>query len=228
MKKLTLILLTLLALTLTACGASDSAEAAPVQQATTAPEMESNPVNPTAAAPDPLIPTSAAIITLNTDYTDAASVSEQLLAGTFLLEGTDQAVGDEQAAALLPLWTSLRDASQNTVATQEQIDAIIAQIESAMAPDQIAAITLMQITRESMMTSLQPLGLSMGGPGQGGGMGTPPAGGPGGNGNGGMPPAGIEPTEMGTPQVGQPGGRNFLPPQLIEALIQLLQGKIAS
>ena len=238
MKKLTIIILTLFALILTACAATDSAAAATVIAATAAPQMDSVNAAPTNSAPS---------TTLTTNDANAPSVLEQLLAGTFLLEGTDNAVTAEQAAVLVPLWTSLKETMQNTSATQEQITAIIEQIQSAMTPEQLTAITSMQITRESIRTTLQQLGITMGG-GNGtnpnGGTppeGTPPAGGPGGGGNGGgTPPQGTpsaggpggggDPSQMATPQAGQSpqGGMNFVPPELIDALLQFLQAKISS
>ena len=41
---------------------------------------------------------------IDTSYSDALGVSDQLALGTLLLEGTGQAITPEQAAALLPLW----------------------------------------------------------------------------------------------------------------------------
>jgi hypothetical protein len=158
-------------------------------------------------------------------------VGEQLLTGTFMLADTNLSLTGEQKTQLVTLWTSLKDATQNS-ATQEQIDAILQQIEQAMTPEQLQAIANFKITRQSMMTVLQDKGVTMGGP-QGGGNGgpngsggrtppngTPPAGGPGG-GNG------TPPQMDGTPGAGNTskGSGGFLPPELIDALIQFLQSK---
>lgn len=44
---------------------------------------------------------------LSTDFTDAATVEQQLLAGTLQLEGSENAITEEQATQLLTLWQSL-------------------------------------------------------------------------------------------------------------------------
>ncbi len=224
MKRL-LIALTLSTLILTACGATATEQPASVQEATAIAQIVSTQLAQTASAPMETIPTQVAVTTastLNTDYTDAVSVAEQLLAGTFLLVDTNLSPTGEQTAQLIQLWTSLKDAVQNSTA-QEQTDALVQQIESAMTAEQVKAIADFKVTRESMMAVLQDKGVTMGGPqqnGRGAGappQGTPPAGGPG---EGGTPP------EMsGTPGAGNPPTErgNFIQPELIEALIQFLQ-----
>ena len=232
MKRL-FITLTLLALFLTACGAAATEQPASVQEATAVAQIVSTQLAqqavsvPTKAAPTQ---TGAATSALNTDYTDAVSVGEQLLTGMFMLADTNLSLTGEQTAQLIPLWTSLKEAVQNSAA-QEQTDAILQQIESTLTAEQVKAIADFKITRQSMMSVLQDKGVTMDGPqgngnggpsGSGGGTppdGTPPAGGPG-NGNG------TPPQMDGTPQAGNPpqGRGNFLPPELIDALIQFLQG----
>jgi hypothetical protein len=225
MKRL-LIALTLSTLILTACGATATEQPASVQEATAIAQIISTQLAQTASvAPTEIVPTQTAATTasaLNTDYTDAVSVAEQLLAGTFLLVDTNLSPTGEQTAQLIQLWTSLKDAVQNSAA-QEQTDALVQQIESAMTADQVKAIADFKVTRESMMAVLQDKGVTMGGPQQNGrGAGAPPEGTPpeGGPGEGGTPP------EMsGTPGAGNPPTErgNFIQPELIEALIQFLQ-----
>ena len=109
--------------------------------------------------------------------------------------------------------------------TQAQIDTIIKDILAAMTPEQVKAISEMQITREIAQTIMTEKGISMGGPGQGGEMpgangqppeGTPPAGGQ--NGGAGAPPS--------DGQNGQQPGGGMIPSELINALIELLQTKL--
>lgn len=225
--------LTLLALFLTACGAAATEQPASVQEATAVAQIVSTQLAQQAvSAPMEAAPAQASAITsaLNADYTDAVSVGEQLLTGTFMLADTNLSLTGEQKTQLITLWTSLKDATQNS-ATQEQTDAILQQIEQVMTPEQLQAIADFKITRQSMMTVLQDKGVTMGGPqgngganGTGGGTppdGTPPAGGPGdGNGNG------TPPQMDGTPMTGNPptDRGNFIRPELIDALIQFLQG----
>ncbi|MBI3174504.1 MAG: hypothetical protein HYZ25_12335 [Chloroflexi bacterium] len=226
------ITLTLLTLLLTACGAAAPTEqAVSAQDATAIAQLVSTQLaQQTESAPTQASPTQAGTTSsaLSTDYTDAVSVAEQLLTGTFMLADTNLSLTGEETAQLIPLWMSLKKAVQNSTA-QEQTDAILQQIESTLTAEQVKAIADFKITRQSMMSVLQDKGVTMGGPqgnggpnGQGAGTppdGTPPAGGTGdGNGN--------PPQMNGTPQAGNPpqGRGGFLPPELIDALIQFLQG----
>jgi hypothetical protein len=231
MKKL-LIVLTLLTLLLTACGATPTEQPASVQQATAVARIVSTQLAQTPAAPvqtqpqpqEQALQPAALTSALNADYTDAVSVPEQLLTGTFMLADTNLSLTGEQTTQLITLWTSLKDATQNSAA-QEQVDTILQGIETTMTVDQVKAIADLKITRDSMMAILLDQGVTTDGPqgngnGPGGGTppdGTPPAGGPG---EGGTPPQ-----MNGTPQAGNPpaGRGNFIQPELIDALIQFLQ-----
>jgi len=233
MKKL-LIVLTLITLLLTACGATPTEQPASVQQATAVAQIVSTQLAQTPAAPtaqaqpqpqEQALQPAALTSALNTDYTDAVSVPEQLLTGTFMLAGTNLSLTGEQTAHLIELWTGLKEATQNSAA-QEQLDTLVQQIESALTAEQVKAIADLKITRDSMMAILQDQGVAMSGPqgnGNGPGDGTPPDGTPqaGGPGEGGTPPG-----MNGTPQAGNPpaGRGNFIQPELIDALIQFLQG----
>jgi hypothetical protein len=182
---------------------------------------------------------------LSTDYENALPVASQLLMGILKLEGTGLAVTAEQASTLLPLWTQYETLNRNimpgsgqtasgadTTDAQAQIDAIVAQIQAAMTADQIRAIAGMRLTPESAQTILSDLGITLGGPGQNAGGQQPPAM-PGANGqqppaapggNGQQPPSGgQQPQGNGAPGVGGPG--DMLPPGVVGALIQLLQGR---
>jgi hypothetical protein len=193
---------------------------------------------------------------LNTTYENAVSVEMQLLLGIFKLEGTKNAVTKEQANLLLPLWTNFKTLSQSLIPARSEpgqgqpnstpqaptvdpeiqikIEALGKQILAALTPEQIQAISELKITQETANFILQEKGITLGRPqanGSGNGgqppQGIPPAGGPGG---GGQPPVdGQQPGagQMSTPPAGSaPGGTGFLPTELIEALIQLLQSKI--
>jgi hypothetical protein len=133
-------------------------------------------------------------VSLDASYPNALSVGGQLALGTFQLEGTENAVTPEQAAALLPLWQSL----QGGVMAQAEVDAVLKQIEGTMTQEQLGAIAAMQLTQEDLRTWMQEQGLGTT-PGEGmppgGGMppsgGTPPS--------GGMPPSGGAPSGGGMP-----------------------------
>lgn len=132
----------------------------------------------------------------------------KLLLGTFSLEGSDQAVSTEQAAQLLPLWKAMKSLSSSDTTSQDEINALIKQIEESMTKEQMTAIDAMNLDNQSMMDIMQGLGITMG-PGNlngtpasaeqaatlqalrqsgGGEGGFIPGGGPGGGGGGGFNP----------------------------------------
>lgn len=198
---------------------------------------------------------SASEVSLNTTYTNAVSIELQLLLGTIKLQGTELAITEEQASMLLPLWNNYKSLSQSmtpaqgtpgqgqdtataqpqatSTETQQQIDAILTQIQAAMTPAQITAIAEMKITQETAMTMMQDQGITMGGaqPGNGNnadGSNQPPQGMPPAGGN--QPPQGTPPAGSGAgapPGGGQPGG-GMVPPELIDTVIQSLGGNAAS
>ena len=216
MKKI--MILMVLMLTLTACGAASNG----TQQAAPGPQDVSLPIQ------------------------------EQILIGTFKLEGTPQAVTAQQAAQLIPLWQVYKDLSSSDTAAQEEIDGLVQQIQDTMTPEQMQAIQNMNLTRQDIFTVMQDQGITQGrGQGNGnrsnsqnsnGGGFAPPEGGPpggfgGGEGPGGFPGGGngqgggsFTPEQMATAQAAraQGGGFNRIPTGLIDALVQFLQKKAGS
>lgn len=192
---------------------------------------------------------------MTTDYANAVPIETQLLVGTFKLEGTGQAVNAKQASDLAAYWQVLKELSTSGSAAQEEIDATVSAIESAMTPEQLKAIASMQITRQDMFTILRE---------QGGGFGTgtqnnqstgsqgtgsqrnsngnqrnfnfgPPGGFEGGG--GGFPPGGGSSTQQtnsnrSSNNSQSTNGSNFtstrVPSALLDAVIKLLQEKVKS
>ncbi len=131
--------------------------------------------------------------------------------------------------------------------TQTQTSTLTQQILAAMTSEQITAIAEMKITQETAMTIMQEQGITMGGPQPDDGnstqppQGAPPAGGPqpppgappGGSQQPpeGTPPAGGSQLPQGAPPAGAPGGNDgrvrtgsgMIPPEMIDALLQLLE-----
>jgi hypothetical protein len=140
------------------------------------------------------------------------------------------AVNSTQAESLLPLLKFLKDLSTNNTVTQQQIDSLVEQALAILSAEQIQAIANIQITPERMMTVLQEQGIAPGSPSQASGnpplqsglpQGTPPAGGPG------ERSPSLE--QLDTPPtrgMGPPLGA--ISPQLIDALIQLMESKTTS
>ncbi len=217
MKKNLITTLTLLVLTLAACGTSNNAD----------PASQNNP------------------------STGELPATTRLVIGTLKLDETEYAVTAEQAAELLPLWQVYQSLSASDTAAQEEIDALIEQIEETMTPEQDQAIAEMQLTQEDMFGIMQEQGITFGdrpeaggggpqGGGDGGGFAppggggfTPPQGGaPGGGGFPGGGGQGLSPDQIATAQAGREaggGGRfNGVPAPLIEVLIQSLKDKAGS
>ena len=88
---------------------------------------------------------------LDASYPDALNVRSQMVLGTIRLEETGNAVTPEQAQALLPLWKAL----QGNVSAQQEVAAVLKQIEGAMTSEQMEAIAAMQLTQEDLRTWMQ-------------------------------------------------------------------------
>lgn len=213
MKKITLPVLTILILSLTACGVSNT------------PQSASGQPN---ASTDLELP-----------------LASKLIIGSFRLEDTDLAITSEQAVELLPLWSVYQDLSVSDTAAQEEIDALVEQIQETMTPEQMTAINEMNLTQQDVFTVMQEQGVQFGAnlqgdgnqnngdgfPGNGQGFpggGPPGGGGPGGGFEGGQ---GLSPQQIATAQAlraeNGDGGFRFAgaPAPLIEALIELLKEK---
>jgi hypothetical protein len=226
MKKFTFTILTILIMTLTACGSPATNQANPASGNQNGPAAGELPV------------------------------TTRLILGTFKLEETANAVTAEQAVELLPLWQTMLVLSESDTAAAQETEALVTQIQETMTAGQTQAITDMNLTREDMMSIMQEQGLAMGGApagGQsnnpqggnpnGGGFGSDefpsgappqggfPGGGPGGGGpgDGGGQGSGLTPDQIATAQAArQQGGGNMIPSPLINALIEFLGQKAGS
>jgi hypothetical protein len=208
MKKLTFSIFTILILALTACSGGTSNNA-----------QQFSPGQSTNASPAEL------------------PLASKLVIGSFKLEGTDNAITAEQAAQLLPLWQVYDQLSTSDTAAQEEVTALVEQIQETMTPDQMTAINAMNLTPQDIFTLMQDQGIQFGGNRQqnsqgsgnqsnggnfqrpeGGGQffaGPGGAGAPGGNGGssrfGGGQGQGLSPEQIATAQArrSQNGGGNF-------------------
>jgi hypothetical protein len=140
-------------------------------------------------------------------------LAEELMIGTFKLEGTPNAVTAQEAAQLITLWQVYKDLTSSSSAAQQEIDSLAQQIQGAMTPAQVQAITAMKLTRRDIFQTMTDLGIApQGGPradgtprpggGQGGGGNFQPGGGNGVPGGGNGAPGGGN---------GAPGGGNGAP-----------------
>jgi hypothetical protein len=132
----------------------------------------------------------------------------KLLVGTLKLDGTDQEVDADEAAKLLPLWQMYKSLNASDTAAQEEIDAVIKQIQDTMTSDQLNAIDAMQLTPQDAMTVMQDLGLAMA-PGGNGTSATPDFSSMPQDFQGGQPPSGSQSGNApsgGVPSGGAPSG----------------------
>ncbi len=244
MKKIGLTILIVLILALSACGSSPSANATQIPAATQAStEVQSTAsTSPTTSNDNELSMEYQLLFgTFKLEGTNQAVTADQ--AATLLplwqqIQSLGPSMGPGQGNP--PQGQSAATPTPQTANSdsQTQIDALVKQIQAAMTADQIQAIAALKLTRASAMTIMQDQGISMSGSsGQAGNgqtpNGTPPAG------NGQQPPQGASSTgngqaPNGTPPAGNgqpnsPAGSGkqggFFPPEVINALIQLLQKK---
>jgi hypothetical protein len=179
--------------------------------------------------------------TLTTSYPGALNASSQLMLGTLRLEGTENAVTPEQAAALLPVAQALQG---RVLQSDAERDAALAYVEAHLTPAQLAAIVGMHLTQDELAAWTRDNDRGAGtGPGQGGAgvrgtPGAPAASGGAFPGGRGTPPAmGTRQAQFGrgTPQAGGAvrgtssgaatgSGQDTI---LLNALIRLLAQKAA-
>ena len=96
---------------------------------------------------------------LDASYSGALDVDGQLALGTIRLEETENGVTPQQATALLPLWQAILG---ETLQGEAETSAVLKQIEGHLVPDQLAAITAMQLTQDDLLAWVQIQGLSLG------------------------------------------------------------------
>lgn len=164
-------------------------------------------------------------------------IETQLAVGTLKLAVTGQDLTAEQAQELVLLWLAYKQLGESDTAAQAEVDGLIAQIQETMTPDQIQAITEMQLTQQDVFTAMQgatvasddSAGSTVSLPSSGG----MPAGGP--PSDGGAPPDGEMPPDMGsgtttssTDESQSTLSVTTVPAPLVEAVIQSLQQRIAA
>ncbi len=151
MKQFVLVSLTILTMTLAACGGTTiAAPAVPAAQ----------PAAPSSSVNDPT-PTPLSAAYLSTTYPDATSLRNQLALGTLKLEGTANAVTAEQAKALLPLWQAIVALSGTTTTAEAELTAVQNQIVEGLLPAQLQAIGALQLTTAQLNAFYAEKGIVM-------------------------------------------------------------------
>jgi hypothetical protein len=101
------------------------------------------------------------------------SIETQLILGTMKLDGTDLEVTADQASELLTLWKAFKSLSTSDTAAEEELDAVINQIQKTMTAEQLDAIQAMDLEQGDMASLMEELGILPEGGfmgGQGGGL----------------------------------------------------------
>ncbi len=79
----------------------------------------------------------------------------KLALGTIKLEGSPQAVDAAEASKLLPLWQLMAQLNGSSSTAPQEVTAVMDQIQAAMDPAQVKAISSMQLTAADVFTSFQ-------------------------------------------------------------------------
>lgn len=97
----------------------------------------------------------SAAVTLTENYANSISVEQQLIVGTFKLEGTDLAIDSQTASQLLPLWSLLKELKSSGSAADQEISAVEEQIQGTMTAEQVKAIRDMKLTQADIAAIFQ-------------------------------------------------------------------------
>jgi hypothetical protein len=171
-----------------------------------------------------------------TQTSDQLPAETQLAAGMLKLETTENKITAEQASDLLVYWQIYRQLSQSDTAAQEEVDALIAQIQAALTPAQLQAIQNMKLSQQDVSAITQgSTTAALSSSSQKNSSATAPNG-------GGFPPAGGIPGDFSGTGSAVSGGQtqstrassnlkspaSVVPSALVEMVIQSLQQKIAA
>jgi hypothetical protein len=181
---------------------------------------------------------------LRVDFAESAlPPASQLVLGTLMLEDTEYTVDPELAPYLVPYWKLYRSLLESDTTAQEELDALINEVQEVMDADQVNYIASLELTQEDLMTylnesgimeNMQPEGAEEGeGPGfmrpDGMPEGMRPGGGQGGQGGmEGMDPEMMATMEAKREEMGGKGMQSRMLVPLIDALVDLLEGKAGS
>lgn len=106
-------------------------------------------------------PTSAVAATIDITFADAANLRSQLAYGLLKVDGSANAVTQEQARTLLPLWQAMLTLSGDDTTASEELTAVQDQIIQALTLDQMQAVVAMKITNAELNTYYAQFGVSL-------------------------------------------------------------------
>ncbi|MBT3315586.1 MAG: hypothetical protein HN390_13340 [Anaerolineae bacterium] len=209
-RSISILILTTLAFLLIGCGASPASEPAPVSPADPAAELSSADAPAVDAEPAEI----AEIPALAMDYEGALTQRLLLSLGTLELANTDALINAEQASQMIFLWQALNNMTQSGNSAEEEVAALLNQIEGLLTPEQITAINAMQLTQEDIQAWGEANRTNTGtgeGAGQGQGSGS------------GMSPEARATRQAEGGKTGDSSGENGLSAVMTKALIEYLQ-----
>jgi len=224
-RSIPLFLLITLALILSACGQALAQASAPEQAA--APQAEANETevpqaaDPQSAAPDisaaseTAVPAAVERPLLDTGYENALTPRLLLSFGALKLAETATPINAEQAPQLLMLWQALTNLTNSGTSAEEEVTALLTQIEATLTPEQIAAINAMKLTQAEMQTWSQANGIAMG-TGTGGSQGQ-------GGGGSGLSAEARATRQAENGKTGTAGNENGISAAITQALLAYLQ-----
>lgn len=200
-----LIVIIALVLLLAACGTSPTQAPVAVSQPESAPQPPAESAAPTAAP--------AERPTLDTTYENALAPRLLLSFGTLKLAETATPVTPEQATQMLMLWQALDTMTKSGNSATAEVEALLAQIEQTLTPEQITALNAMKLTQTELQAWAQANGIQMG-----------TGSGSGGQGQGqGMSPEARATRQAANGKTGSAPGENGLSAAITQALITYLQ-----
>jgi hypothetical protein len=174
---------------------------------------------------------------------DSLPAAAELALGTFKLEGTGRAMTAAQAAELLPLWQVYQSLTASDTAAQEEIDALVEQIQGTMTSGQVEAIEAMNLSQSDMTALMVDENILESAPPQSASSNSSSSAAQGGP-DGGMPSAdmsagdplmtgGMQPVSSSTTSSNSASGDGApamtgtgVPSALLSALIQLLESRV--
>lgn len=125
------------------------------------------------------IPAKEVVMRVPLDYSYENALSERLMLalGILKLSETPLPVTLEQAPQLLLLWLALQNMTNSGTSPDEEVNAVLAQIETTLSSDQINVINSMKLTQTDIQSWAAANGVTLGtgsGSGQGTGQGMSP------------------------------------------------------
>jgi hypothetical protein len=168
------------------------------------------------------------------------STAAEIAVGSMKLDGTAQAITSTQAAELLPLWYLYKQLLNSDTAAQQEIDATMDAIQSAMTAEQLQAIAEMDLTGQDMLSYIQSSSSTQ--KGGSSNQSVSSGGGAGGDMGGGLPPdmaggdgimmAGVSSGQSTSTQSSSQSSvavnSSQIPSALVDAIIQMLEKRAVS